>query len=100
MPQSFVSNHLHIVFSTYERNRWIAPEVQPKLWAYMAGTARRLDSHPAAIGGIDDHVHLLVALSSGMDIAQFMNKLKSSSSKWMKQHHATLPGRRDMAPLA
>lgn len=88
MPQSFVSDNQHIVFSTYQRSKWISKGAQPKLWSYLAGITKNLHSHPLAIGGIDDHVHLLVALPGNLDIAQFVNKLKSSSSKWMKQHHA------------
>lgn len=85
MPQSFVNNNQHIVFSTYQRQRWIAVENQKKLWGYLAGTSKNLRCQPMAIGGIEDHVHLLIALPADLDIAEYVNKLKSSSSKWMKQ---------------
>jgi REP element-mobilizing transposase RayT len=39
-----------------------------------------------AIGGIEDHVHLLIAFPADLEIAEYVNKLKSSSSKWMKQY--------------
>jgi len=85
MPQSFVSNNQHIVFSTFERAPTIATENQNKLWGYLAGISKNLGSHPMAIGGIEDHVHLLIAFPANLDVAEYVNKLKSSSSKWMKQ---------------
>ena len=39
-----------------------------------------------SVGGIEDHVHLLIAFPSDLDVAEYVNKLKSSSSKWMKQY--------------
>ena len=85
MPQSYVSNNQHIVFSTYQRQRSITPENQKKLWGYLAGITKNLRCHPMAIGGIDDHMHLLIAFPADLDVAEYVNKLKSSSSKWMKQ---------------
>src|SRR6266576_1356643 len=85
MPQSYVSNSQHIVFSTFQRRRTIATENQKKLWGYLAGITKNLRCQPMAIGGIEDHVHLLIAFPGDLDIAEYVNKLKSSSSKWMKQ---------------
>src|SRR5438270_11614349 len=86
MPQSFVSNNQHIVFSTYQRQRSIAIEDQKKLWGYLAGISKNLRCQPMSVGGIEDHVHLLIAFPSDLDVAEYVNKLKSSSSKWMKQY--------------
>ena|SRR5436305_14669257 len=87
MPQSYVSNNQHIVFSTFERRRTIAVEHQKQLWGYLAGITKNLRCQPMAIGGIEDHVHLLIAFPGDLDVAEYVNKLKSSSSKWMKQFH-------------
>ena len=61
---------------------------QKQLWGYLAGISKRLKVQPMAIGGISDHVHMLVAMPGDLDISEFVNKLKSNSSKWMKQHRA------------
>jgi hypothetical protein len=51
MPSSYVSNHVHIVFSTKERMRAISETQQPKLWAYMAGIATNHKPWNARAGG-------------------------------------------------
>ena len=60
MPNSYVSNHVHIVFATKERAKLIPEDLQPRLWAYLAGTAKNHGMHAVAIGGIEDHVHALI----------------------------------------
>jgi hypothetical protein len=41
-PSVYVSNHVHIVFSTKNRLKAIPENLQPKLWAYMAGIAKTI----------------------------------------------------------
>ena len=62
----------------------ITPEVEPELYAYMAGTAKNLDSHCLAAGGTNNHVHLLISQSKNMALSRLMEEIKKSSSKWIK----------------
>jgi REP element-mobilizing transposase RayT len=84
MPQSLVRNLLHLVYSTKRRQPWIIPEVQKDLWAYQAGIYRKLDCPAIVIGGVADHVHALFALSKNVALAEIVEEVKKSSSKWMK----------------
>ena len=86
MPNSYVSNHVHVVFSTKNRFKTINEELQPKLWAYLAGIAKNRGMHAVAIGGIEDHVHALVNLGANLSIAKAMRALKANSSRWMNEH--------------
>ncbi len=86
MPNSWVSNHVHIVFSTKNRMRTINEEIQPKLWAYLAGIAKNHGMRAVAIGGIEDHVHALVNLGATLGIAKAVQVLKANSSRWMNEH--------------
>ena len=83
MPQSFVSNNIHIVFGTRERRPIIPREIQKRLWGYLAGITKNIGGQSMAIGGIEDHVHVLLALPADLAIAKTVNLLKSNSSKWM-----------------
>ncbi len=89
MPNSWVSHHIHIVFSTKNRVRTISEEIQPKLWAYMAGIARNHGMHAVAIGGIEDHIHALIDLGATLGIAKAVQVLKANSSRWMNEHSRT-----------
>ena len=88
MSHSYVQNHLHVVFSTKEREKLIAKSMQPRLWSYMAGIARNHDFLVIANGGMEDHVHLLILLPPILTLAKAINFLKTNSSKWMSEHGA------------
>lgn len=83
MSHTYSQNHLHVVFSTKERQKLIAPPVQPKLWGYMAGIARNHDFLVLANGGMEDHVHLLIQLPPVLPLAKAVSFLKANSSRWM-----------------
>ena len=85
MPNSYVSNHVHIVFSTKERAKLIPEAFRPKLWAYLAGIAKNHGMHAVAIGGIEDHVHALSNLGAILAIAKAVQALKANSSRWMNE---------------
>jgi len=83
MGHTYCCSLFHCIFSTKERRRLIAPELQARLWAYMGGIAREHDMKALAVGGTEDHVHLLLSLPSPMPIANAMREIKSASSRWM-----------------
>jgi putative transposase len=72
-----------LVFSTKERRKTIVPDIQSRLWAYMGGIAHEHQMKALSIGGIENHVHLLLSLPSSMSIAAAMREIKSASSLWM-----------------
>ena len=86
MPSSYVSNHVHIVFSTKNRLKVIPDDLQPKLWAYMAGIAKKHGMHAVAIGGIEDHADTLIDMGPTLGIAKTVQVLKANSSRWMNNY--------------
>ena len=86
MPNSYVSNHVHIVFSTKGRAKVISEELQPKLWAYLAGIAKNYEMRAVAIGGMEDHIHALIDLGANLGIAKAAQVLKANSSRWINEH--------------
>ena len=89
MAHSFSRIHLHLVFSTKDRRNAIAKEWQPRLWAYLGGICRNHEIIPLAIGGTENHVHLLIQLPPTIAPAKAVALLKANSSKWMgEQGHA------------
>ena len=88
MPHTFCSSLYHCVFSTKERRKFVLPDVQERLWAYMGGIARGLEMKALEVGGMEDHAHLLLSLPSTMTVATAMREIKSSSSHWMHENCA------------
>lgn len=84
---TYVSNLVHCVFSTKNRERSIGADLQPKLWAYLGGIARNNGFKALAIGGTDDHVHMLLSLPANVPISFAMQLIKGGSSKWVHETH-------------
>lgn len=75
----------HIVFSTRERRPTITPSLEPDLHAYLGGIVREIGGRPLAVGGIADHVHLLVQLPPRIAPADAARVVKTNSSKWVHE---------------
>jgi len=92
MPQSFVSLHVHVVFSTKNRKAQITEDLASRLYEYIGGIIRGEGGCLVAAGGMPDHVHLLVSFGKELSTAKAVRLIKSNSSKWI---HETFPKRHD-----
>jgi REP-associated tyrosine transposase len=84
MSQSLVKNLIHLVYSTKQRQPWIPRENRDGLFAYQVGIFKQWDSPALVIGGVEDHVHALFALSKNHTLKKIVEEVKKGSSKWMK----------------
>jgi REP element-mobilizing transposase RayT len=86
MAHTFTKNHRHAVFSTKHRKKLIPKDIQERLWQYLTGICRNIELIPVAIGGMDDHTHMLFHLPPSRSLGDAMRLLKTNSSKWMNDH--------------
>lgn len=89
MPQSLSQVLIHAVFSTKNREAMIPPAIRPRLHAYLATVLDEHGCHSLQVGGTDDHVHALFALSRTLTIADAIKQMKTGSSQWMKTQLGT-----------
>ena len=88
MAHSYANLIIHYVFSTKNREKIMTIELQERLWAYMGGIAKGNNMKALAIGGIEDHVHMLISLPVTISISKAIQLIKGRSSKWV---HDTFP---------
>ncbi|MCH7226861.1 IS200/IS605 family transposase [Haloferula sp. A504] len=84
MPSTHTSLHYHLVFSTKNREPVIDRNWREDLHSYLGGIVKGSDGHPQGIGGVADHVHLLVSLKPTACLSDFMREIKKASSAWVK----------------
>jgi REP element-mobilizing transposase RayT len=85
MSSTHLSLHLHVIFGTKHQRPLIAPEWRSRLHAYLGGAAKTLEVVPEAVGGVADHVHLLLGLRATHRLADVMRDLKRTSSAWIHE---------------
>jgi REP element-mobilizing transposase RayT len=83
MSSTYLSLHYHLVFSTKDRTPLIEASWRSRLHEYLGGTVEGLKGFPQGVGGMADHVHLLVGLKATHCLADFMRELKKASSVWV-----------------
>ena len=88
MPGTYSQILLHVVFSTKGRAALIKPQLQERLHSYIGGIVRAEQGTLYAIGGMPDHVHLLLRWRTDVAIADLMRTVKARSSLWI---HQTFP---------
>jgi putative transposase len=91
MPQSLAKILVHTVFSTKDRRTFLHDQtLREELHRYLGGILMNLDCQPIIVGGVEDHVHLLCALSRTCNAAEMVKEVKRSSSLWIKTKSADL----------
>ncbi|GBC61962.1 transposase [Desulfonema ishimotonii] len=84
MPQSLSNILLHIVFSTKDRTGFILPEIETELYPYVATICKSFECPALAVGGTENHIHVLCRLSRTITVSKLVEKIKTGSSKWIK----------------
>ena len=82
---SFTSCLVHCVWSTKNREPCLTPDLRERLWPYLGGIAKQNQMKALAIGGANDHVHILLSLPATLSVAKAMQFLKGNSSKWIRE---------------
>ncbi|MCG2589087.1 IS200/IS605 family transposase [Rhodohalobacter sulfatireducens] len=91
MSQSLSAIYIHATFGTKDRNYWINEKISTNLHAYMATILKNLNCPALIINSMPDHVHILFRMSKTVTIAQVIEEVKKSSSKWIKNQLSGTP---------
>jgi putative transposase len=73
----------HVAFATHKREPLIAPQWEACLHNVIAGKARDLEAMVYAVGGMEDHVHLVASVPPRISVATFIGQVKGSSSHFV-----------------
>ena len=84
MGHSLASVHAHFIFSTKNRLPYLKDELQADMFAYLGGILREEGGKAVMVGGMPDHVHMLVRMPTGASISDLMRVVKANSSRWAK----------------
>ena len=80
---SYTSFLYHIVFRTKNSKNTIPEQHDNELYAYIMGIINNKKSKLYRIGGVSNHIHLLVDIHPTIAVSDFMKEVKEYSSKWM-----------------
>jgi putative transposase len=87
MPKTYTNLLTHIIFATKERLPLIDDEIKFRLHAYLGGIVREIGGTAIIVGGVKDHVHLLVSLPPTLALSDVLRIIKTNSSRWMHEQN-------------
>ena len=86
MAQSLSRLWTHLIFSTKNRLPFLSDKtIRTDMHAYLAKVLREQDCETLIVGGVEDHIHALFALSRTHSIAAVVKEIKRTSSGWVKE---------------
>ncbi len=94
MAGKYLSLLVHFTWSTAGREPWLAANMRDDLYAYIGGIINNKRAKLISAGGMFDHIHLFASLPSTISIADFVNAVKSNSSRWT---HESFPRHQSFA---
>lgn len=87
MANTYSKIYIHVVFAVKERYSCIPPIYQSELFSYISGIINGLGHYSLAVGGTDNHVHILMSYKPDMKLSDTMREIKANSSKFINQKH-------------
>jgi putative transposase len=83
--------YYHLVWGTKNRQPLIDNKREARLYPYIVSKANSLDCIIHAIDGTDNHIHIIVSIPPKLSIAEFVKRIKGSSSHYLNQNFPDLP---------
>ncbi len=85
MTHTHKGHFFHLIWSTKNREKWIDSEIQTSLYPYIGGIVRNYNGSLIEIGGMPDHVHLLINLRNLDKYSYLLRDIKSHSTLWIRK---------------
>jgi putative transposase len=80
MRRNFTQLYVHLVWATWDRLPLITPNIREQIYKVISYECKQLGCSVVAIGGIEDHVHLLTGFPANVAISELVKQIKGSSS--------------------
>ena len=80
MRRPWTESYLHVVWSTWCRRPFITRDLQPRVYGAIAHQCAEVGADVIAIGGMPDHVHVLLRFPTTISIADLVRRMKGASS--------------------
>ena len=86
MANTYSQLYIHLIFAVKYRDASLHQSWRPRLYQYIIGLVNRRGHKVYAIGGIYDHIHILVSISPAQSISDLVAEVKRQSTEWIKEN--------------
>ncbi|OYU95538.1 MAG: transposase [Bacteroidetes bacterium B1(2017)] len=83
MANTYSKFYIQIVFSVKGRQSLIHKTWREELYNYICGIVNKSKQKVYAIGGVSDHIHILISFNPNQSISDLVRDIKANSTKWI-----------------
>lgn len=87
MADVFSQMYIHLVFCPARREALIRPEWEERLYKYITGIVQKRGHNLLAIGGMPDHIHLLIGFKPVESVSDLVREIKTASTDFIRTEH-------------
>ncbi len=81
--------YYHLAWATKNRFSLITDEIEERLYRQIIGKSDSLECHVHAVGGMPNHIHIVVSIPPKLSIAAYISQVKGASSHFVNHN---IPG--------
>jgi len=85
MANTYTQIYIHVVFAVQARESLIKAEWKEELFKYIAGILNNQKTKLIAIGGVEDHIHILFGMNPTIALSDLVRAVKANSSKFINE---------------
>ncbi len=89
MANSYTQIYLQLVFAVKRRESLIHKSWREELYKYISGIATAKKHKVYAIGGVEDHIHILISCKPHLSVSEVVRDIKANSSRWINERRLT-----------
>lgn len=89
MANTYTQIHLQFILAPRFRASLIHTDWENDLYKYITGIVQKNQHKMLCINGMPDHIHMLTGFNTTQSIGDFMQNVKSGSSKWINENKLT-----------
>jgi putative transposase len=85
MANTYSQIYIQTVFAVQGRQSLIKSEWKEELYKYISGIVSNHEQKLLAIGGIENHIHILIGLKANCEISKLVQEIKANSSRFINK---------------
>ncbi len=89
MANTYTQLYFHIVFAVRGRRNLMSKKWRDELYKYITGVIKAKEQKLMIIGGVEDHIHLLLGTKPDCNLSDLVRDIKANSSKWINEQKLT-----------
>ncbi len=89
MANTYTQLFVHLVFAVQNRQALISETWKDELYKYITGIISNKGHKILSIGGVSDHIHILIGVIPDQSISSLVADIKRSSSLWINEKRLT-----------